>query len=201
MRRTMKLKPDHRRAAIANEAARLIQEHGISDFRGAKEKAIERLGLKAGGPLPSNGEIEAALAERNRIFRADSHLSHLRQARVAALEIMRPLEAYHPRLVGSVLSGHATEYSTIDLHLFSDAAEAVGLSLDAMGINHRTVQHRHRLRRDHVERFPGYRFHAAEFEFSATVFPERRRRQAPLSPVDGRPMRRAGLREIEQLVA
>ena len=35
----------------------------------------------------------------------------------------------------------------------------------------------------------------------ATVLPERRQMHAPLSPVDGRPMRRARLKEVELLVA
>lgn len=200
MGRRTRVRPDHRRAAIADEAARIIQEQGVTDFRGAKAKALERLGLRAGGPLPSNGEIEIALAERNRIFRGDHHPRQLRRARVAAIEIMRCLSAFHPRLVGAVLSGNTTDHSPIELHLFSDAAEAVAISLDAIGIAHRPVQHRQRLRQGCIEHFPGYRFEAAEFEFSATVFPERRRRQSPLSPIDGRPMRRAGLREIERLV-
>ncbi len=172
----------------------------MTDFRLAKEKAIERLGLRNNGPLPSNSEIELALAERNRIFRGDRHLMHLNQARTAALMVMQPLQSFYPRLVGSVLSGHTTEHAAIELHLFSDAAEAVGIRLDAMGISHRSVQHRHRLRQGQIERFPGYRFIAEDFDFSATVFPERRRRQPPLSPVDGRPMRRANLREIRRLV-
>lgn len=200
MSRKARFRPDHRRAAIANEAARITQEQGITDFRFAKEKAVERLGLRNTGPLPSNAEIEAALAERNRIFRGDQHLAHLRQARAAAMAIMQTLQSFYPRLVGSVLSGHTTEHAAIQLHLFSDAVEAVGVRLDALGINHRTVQNRHRLRRGQVERFPGYRFIAKEFDFATTVFPERSRRQAPLSPVDGRPMRRANLRELARLV-
>ena len=74
----IKTKSDHRRASVANEAARIIQEQGLNDFRSAKEKALERLGLKTAGPLPSNGEIEKALAERNRIFRGENHLLHLK---------------------------------------------------------------------------------------------------------------------------
>ena len=59
---------------------------------------------------------------------------------------------------------------------------------------------RHRLRHDEVEPFPGYRFSAHDCEFSSTVFPLRLRGHAPLSPVDGRPMRRASLQELEELL-
>ncbi len=193
-------RPDNRRALIADEAARIIQEQGLNDFRSAKDKAVERLGLRAAGKLPGNGEIEKALAERNRIFRGDSQPQRLEQLRRSARNIMLSLERYHPRLVGPVLSGHATEYSGIDLHLFSDPAEAVATSLSTVEINHRVTQFRHQFRRGEGERFPGYRFDHEGCEFSVTVFPELRRRNSPLSPVDGKPMRRADIRELERML-
>jgi hypothetical protein len=48
--------------------------------------------------------------------------------------------------------------------------------------------------------FPGYRFCFSGIRIAATVFPERRQGHAPLSPVDGRPMRRATLGQIERLL-
>src|SRR5262245_5182408 len=119
-------RPDHRRTAIAQEAARIIQEHGLKDFRVAKEKAGLRLGMEDKGALPSNREIESALAERNRIFRGEAHERFIDVLREAALGTMRLLVAFDPRLVGPVLTGNATEHSAIELHLFSDSAEAVG---------------------------------------------------------------------------
>jgi hypothetical protein len=193
-------KPDNRRALIADEAARIIQEQGLNDFRSAKEKAVERLGLKAAGKLPGNGEIEKALAERNRIFQGDSQPRRLRQLRQSARGVMKSLDIYFPRLVGPVLSGHTTEYSGIDLHLFHDSAEAVSAYLTSLKISHRVAQIRHQFRRGEGERFPGYRFDHEGCKYSVTVFPELRRRNAPLSPIDGKPMRRADIREIERLL-
>lgn len=194
-------RPDNRRASVADEAARLIQEQGLRDFRAAKSKAIERLGLRSGVRLPSNEEIERALAERNRIFRGDDHHRHIRELRRAALWIMQSLEIFHARLVGAVLSGNATQHSTIDLHVFSDSPEAVGSRLDALGIRHRHTQFLHRFKPRQGEKFPGFRFLADEFEYAATVFTETQRRHAPLSPVDGRPMRRANIRDVRELVS
>jgi hypothetical protein len=200
LKKREKFRIDHQRASVADEAARIIQEEGLNDFRSAKEKAVERLRLQTTGPLPSNGEIERALAERNRIFRGDRHLSHLRNLRHAAMRIMRSLSTYNPRLVGPVLSGHTTEYSSINLHLFNDSAEAVGIALEVLEISYRVTQFRHQLRRGKIERFPGYRFNSEEHEFSLTVFPELCRHNSPLSPVDRRPMPRADLRELERLL-
>jgi len=189
------------RTLLAQEAARLICEHGIKDFRTAKSKAAWTLGLSDQGALPSNLEIEAALAERNRIFSADSHAKLLDCLRNTAVEIMYDLEAFKPCLVGSVLSGIVTEHSTINMHVFADSAESVGMRLDACGIPHHLRQRRHSIRRDRVEEFPGYDFFAGDFSVEATVFPERRKGHAPLSPVDGKPMRRARLRDVEMLVS
>ena len=61
------------RRAVAQEAARIMAEHGIQDFRAAKRKAAERFGVTEEGALPSNAEIEAALAAYQRLFAADTH--------------------------------------------------------------------------------------------------------------------------------
>jgi len=193
-------RPDHRRATIADEAARIMQERGLTDFRIAKEKAQERLGLRGNGPLPSNEEIEWALGVRNRVFRGDRHREYLHELRSAALDMMHSLERHRPRLVGAVLTGHATEHSTIELHLFADTAEDVSMTLHELGIRHRPIESRQKLRRDAWQVFPGYRFFAREFEFSGIVFPELHRKHAPLSPVDGRPMKRAHSDDIAQLL-
>jgi hypothetical protein len=195
------LRPDNQRMAVANEAARIIQEEGLADFRSAKEKAIERLGLYAGGTrLPSNEEVEQALAERQRIFRGNDHPALLYELRQAALSILRTLEIYHARLVGPVLSGTATDFSVIDLHLFSDSPEAVGVTLDVLGLSNRAIQTRHQFRRGEGQRFPGYRFRTQDFEYRATVFSINHRRRSPLSPIDGKPMFRASIQTVETLL-
>lgn len=190
---------DHQRASIADEAARIMMERGMTDYRLAKAKACERLGLST-GPLPSNEEVEAALAARNRIFRGDRHDLQLRRLREAAINVMRRLDAFNPRLVGSVLTGTATEHSAIDLHLYTDTPETVGAQLGTLGLDPRAIQFQHRWRRGEAHIVPGYRFYEQGFEYLAAVFPERRRAHAPLSRVDGRPMRRANHREVARLL-
>jgi hypothetical protein len=184
---------------LAQEAARLISDHGIEDYRNAKLKASENLGLSKYGALPNNIEIEHALAERNRIFGATYHADLLANLRNAALSIMYDLQLFGPYLVGSVLSGNVTQHSLISLHLFSDLSETVGMQLQEWRIRHSMTLRRHRLRRNCVEEFPAYRFFCDDYPVEATVFPERRRAHAPLSPIDGRPMRRAKLQDVERL--
>src|SRR5437773_9836287 len=105
------------RRALAQEAARLMAEHGIRDFLVAKRKAAERLGVIDGvALLPKNSEIESALAEYQRLFRGASHLEALEPQRRAALAAMRYLRESAPPLVGPALSGTAPEHPERPLH-------------------------------------------------------------------------------------
>jgi hypothetical protein len=190
------------RRALAQEAARIMAEHGIQDFGIAKRKAAERLGVTDGAAvLPKNSEIEAALAEYQRLFGGASHLESLQAQRRAALAAMRALREFEPRLVGAVLAGTATLHSDVQLHLFAERAESVALKLIDQGIAHEVTERRVKLDPERIRAFPGVRFQVDDHSIEATVFPPDGIRQAPVSPVDGRPMRRANALEVEGLLA
>src|SRR5215472_17333755 len=134
---------DNLRRALAQEAARIMAEQGIRDFLVAKRKAAERLGVLDGAALlPKNSEIESALAEYQRLFGGESHLSALDAQRRASLSAMRYLHEFEPRLVGAVLSGTTTLHSEVQLHLFADRAESVTLKLLDEGIPHEVTEKR-----------------------------------------------------------
>jgi hypothetical protein len=192
---------DNLRRALAQEAARIMAEHGVRDFLIAKRKAAERFGVSDGAALlPKNSEIEEALAAYQRLFGGTSHLQALHAQRSAALSAMRYLREFEPRLVGAVLSGTATEHSEVQLHLFADRAESVTLKLIDQGIPHEVTERRVKLNAERIRAFPGVRFEMDEQSIEATVFPPEGIRQAPVSPVDGRPMRRANALEVEALL-
>jgi hypothetical protein len=192
---------DNLRRALAQEAARIMAEHGIRDFLVAKRKAAERFGVTDGGAvLPKNSEIEEALAAYQRLFGGASHLQALHAQRTAALAAMRYLREFEPRLVGAVLAGTATEHSDVQLHLFADRAESVTLKLIDQGIPHEVTERRVKLNAERSRAFPGVRFEMDAQPIEATVFPPEGIRQAPVSPVDGRPMRRASALEVEALL-
>jgi hypothetical protein len=189
------------RHALAREAARIMIEHGVDDHLFAKRKAAERLGVTDQAVLPRNTEIEEALAEHQRFFTPDAHATELADLRRTALGAMRLLSEFEPRIVGPVLSGTATAHSDILLHVFADTPESVAFSLMDRGIRHRVVEKRVKLQRDEAATFPTFRFESDGCEVDATVFPKDGLRQSPMSPVDGRPMRRATTAELEALLA
>jgi hypothetical protein len=188
------------RQRVAEEAARIISEQGISDFRLAKHKAAERCGMREFRNLPGNDEIEAALRHRLRLFGGARHQSHLRQLRESAYAAMKYLASFHPRLVGPVLTGSATEHSDIQLHLFTDYDESLQFFLESRGIACEVGQKRFRLRSEEYSYQAIYRFSVNDASFEAAVFTLDGLRQAPCSPVDGQPMQRASLHEVEELL-
>jgi hypothetical protein len=188
------------RRALAQEAARLMSEHGIRDFLAAKRKAAERFGVTDGSVLPKNTEIEEALAEYQRLFGGSRHDQSLAAQRNAALSAMQLLSEFEPRLVGAVLSGTATEHNDIQLHLFAERPESIAFRLMDLGIDHEVVERRVRFGSDRIVAYPGVHFELDDHVVDATVFPVDGIRQAPVSPVDGKPMRRIDAAELEVLM-
>ncbi|MDH5346082.1 MAG: hypothetical protein OEW59_09990, partial [Gammaproteobacteria bacterium] len=149
---------DRARRMLAQEAARIIVEQGIQDFRIAKTKAAERLGLKDRGSLPGNSEIELAVGEHLKLFGRESHIDLLRTLRRIALSAMEILTPFSPKLVGPVLNGTAAMNSAINLHVFTDTPELVAMKLDDHCLPYRTYERRLKSRRDLSETYAGYRF-------------------------------------------
>ncbi|MCP5091968.1 MAG: hypothetical protein GY949_13700 [Gammaproteobacteria bacterium] len=188
------------RQVVAQEAARIIVDHGVRDYRLAKQKAAERLGITGRGALPGNTEVEAALAEHLQIFGGESHTDQLRLMRVAALSAMELLATFTPRLVGPVLVGTADENSAVNLHAFADSPEAVAMELADIGINYKPYERRLKSRRGRVETYAGFEFRHSHNSIQVTVFPIDGIRQAPMSPIDGKPMKRVDSAAVQQLL-
>jgi hypothetical protein len=124
------------RVRIAQTAARLIAEHGLTDWALAKRKAARQLMLPESVAFPSNEEIEEALSSYHALFAADTHDRSLRTQRAEALEWMRRLAMWSPLLVGGVAAGWATEHSDVRLELVADDAKAVEIALAGAGVRY-----------------------------------------------------------------
>jgi hypothetical protein len=176
---------------LAQEAARIIVDQGVRDYRLAKIKAAERLGFNSRGSLPRNAEIEHAVSEHLQLFGRESHADFLHIMRQVAISAMELLESFAPRLVGPVLNGTADPNSAVNLHVFADSPELVAIALSDLGISYRPYERKLRSRRDNAETFAGFQFMHEDTSVEATVFPIDGIRQAPLSPINGKPMQRA----------
>lgn len=200
MGRKSSMENDRARQMLAQEAARIIVNQGIQDFKVAKYKAAERLGMQYSGSLPGNTEIERAVSEHLQLFGRDSHTNLLRTLRQSALAAMDMLSSFAPRLVGPVLHGTAATNSPVNLHLFADNSEAVAMTLRQSRVQYRPFERRLKSRRDQINTFAAFRFTTSDAPIEATVFPVDGVRQAPISPVDGKPMRRADVNAVLNLL-
>jgi hypothetical protein len=190
-----------RRHRLAHEAARLMAEGGIRDYHQAKLKAAERLGIHDDASLPRNREIEDALREYQRLFAGEGHAEGLRARREAALRALDFFAPFDARLVGSVLDGTADANAAVALHLHAEDPDAVPRFLEDHGIPAEARARRLRLDPQRLLDAPVWLFAAEDFTFDLTVLPSAVLRQAPLSGVDERPMRRASASQLRSLLA
>jgi hypothetical protein len=188
------------RQRLIQEAARIMAEDGVRDFAAAKRKAAARLNQSENHHLPSNREIEAALADYLQLFHARGTRAALRTQLEVAVETMRLLAGFEPRLTGTILNGVTTAAADVQIHAFPDTPEQVALVLREYAIPYTESDRRMRFGGDRQETVPSFRFVAGETPVEICVFPPQGLREAPLSPVDARPMRRASLREAQQLL-
>lgn len=190
------------RNLIAEEAARLIYEEGYRDYRLAKMRAAEHLGVSAQGSFqPSNEEVEAAIHQRIRLFDGEAQAGLLRQHREVALEAMDFLQDYHPYLTGAALEGISSEHSAVTLYLSADSVEEVMFFLEDNRIPFQVHERRVRFGSKKPGYFPLLRFYADDVEVELMVFPhDDRFVSSPISPVTGRATKRADRKKVEALL-
>jgi hypothetical protein len=198
------LKAKHRsnqtQQRIAYEAARIMVDQGLQDPMLASRKAAARLGVADTRKLPAPPLVEQALEEYRRLFGGPGHHRQLHQMRETAVEAMRALERFQPRLTGPVLQGSADSRSPIQLHLFADTPEEVIFALLEMGIPWEQREHTHRYRDGSRKTYPSFHFRAGDTKIELVVFPPSGLHQAPLAPSEQRLLERARLGQVMALL-
>jgi len=168
-----------------------------SEYYRAKIKAARVLGRGWVKPadLPSNSEIRDQILSLARVLEGQRHLETLRQMRIAGLRMMRMLQRFRPRIIGSVLTGHIRHGSDIDLHLFSDSVESVRAELEFHGLfseltEKRVVKQGERAIYRHLH------VHDA-FSFDLTVYPADKLGHVFKSSITGKPIESASIPNFE----
>lgn len=196
--------PDRARQQIAAEAARVLCEDGVLDYKLAKAKAVDAHGGSRHAPMPTNREIHQAMLAHQALFGGEAVQTRLAQLRRTALKAMRVFAEFRPRLVGPVLSGAIglePARDRIQLHVFADAPEELDLLLLNQGADFETDERRYSLRKGQHIDIPLLSIEFEGVEVELAIFPNRGRGHAPLSVVDGQPMARADAAQVETLLA
>jgi hypothetical protein len=193
-------RPGNARELIAATAARIMAEDGIDDFALAKRKALRQLGIEGRVALPGNDEIEAQLRVYRALYQPQEHESRVASLRRAAVDAMKALAPFRPYLTGSVLAGTAGPYAEVELQLFPDDSKQVELFLLERRIPYEARS---------VRRYSGDRArHASVLAFEwegahvkASVYDARDERVALKTSLAGRVTSRAGIAEVQALLA
>lgn len=195
------MQPSKLRRQIAWQAAQLMYRREESEYYRAKLKAARSLGQGWVKPadLPSNAEIRDEIQLLARMIEGQARTDNLRQMRIDALRMMQWLDRFHPRLIGSVLTGHVRSGSDIDLHLFTDSLQAVLSDLGFQGLRHELVLKP--VRKQGVTRTYRHIIVHDTFRFELTVYPLAERNEVSKSSITGKPIERASIAELRQLLA
>jgi hypothetical protein len=189
------------RRQIAWEAARLMYWREESEYQRAKLKAARKvqIGWVRPADLPSNAEIRDQILSMARLLEGPrSHGDRLRAMRMRALWWMDRLKPFHPKLIGSVLTGHIREGSDIDLHVFSGSVQAVINHVEEVGAE-MDVQ-RKRVVKDGVARVFTHVHIADLFPIEITVYDTPWLRYRFKSSITGKPIERATRDQLSRLI-
>lgn len=186
---------------LVHECARIVCEEDVLDYRAAKLKAMQRLGLSPRSAMPDNASIQAAVVEYQRIFGGQDYAERLIALRRAAVQAMKLLAEFNPRMVGAAISGAITAAHRVQVQVFVDRPEAVDFFLGSRDIPYEQDERDYRYPDGREQAVPLARFEAGEIGVDIALFGLDDLRRTPLSPADGLPMKRLKLAEAEALAA
>jgi hypothetical protein len=197
-------KADKIRDCIACEAARLMYEDGVREYRDAKRKAAKRFGpekaLSLGSHLPTNAQIHEEFTRLLSTREEDLLPERLLRLRLAALRYLELFAEFSPYLVGSVLSGAVTSQSDIDIHLFAPSLEEVEdlLVRHGMSFETETVPIR---KGGKITDYTHVYLEDAGVVVECSVYAVEEKNNRTVSSITGKPMERASLKQLKKLIA
>ena len=195
------------RQLVAQEAARMMAEDGISDYAYAKKKAGKQLGVEDANCLPSNAQIEEEIRIFHELYNSDSQPQALQQLRQDALVVMEIFQRFKPHLTGGVLDGTAGLNSETHIHLFADSAKDVEIFLlnqqIPYGSNEKSYRVREKADKKNTDRMkvPMFTLEAPNGLVKLSVFEVDDIRFSTKNPVNGLNAERVDIAGLRALLA
>lgn len=178
-------------------------DEDVREYIEAKRMAADHLlGMRVGahGALPSNGEIRAAIVARAKLVGGFAHAQRLDHMRRVAIRVMGELEAFEPRLIGSVASGKIHRNSDIDIQLFCAREDRLEGALWRAGYDFEQIEHD--VMKDGVfRRYVHYHFEVEGVPVELSVYDRAELSVTRYSSVDGKPINRVPRRRVVALLA
>lgn len=201
-RRKFQRESNKLRQTIALEAAKMMYDRTESEYFTAKRKAARKMGINFRYhpmDLPSNREIRDEILSIAHLYEGQGHAEKLKQMRLYALWLMRELQSFTPKLIGSTLTGHIRKGSDIDIHIFSASLTPVTQVLENMGLQYHVE--RKRIVKYNTERhFTHIHLHGL-FEAELTLYSPEFIHYRFKSSITGKPIEFATVKQLESLIA
>ncbi len=193
------------RQRIAQLAARMMADEGITDYSHAKRKAGRQLGITEDHCMPTNVEIEKEIRVFHEIYSSEEQPEALRQLRADALVVMQMLERFNPHLTGAVLDGTAGKYAATDIHLYAESLKEVEMFLLNLQVPYESNEKSYRTHNDKRgndrKKVPVFTLEGPNGVIRLSVFDTNAPRNPPRSLVDGQAMNKANLANLTALIA
>ena len=177
-------------------------DEDVKEYITAKHMAADNVcGMRVGSnvPLPSNGEIRAAVVARAALVDGLRHHERLGHLRVVALAVMQQLDAFEPRLIGSVASGAIHRNSDVDIQVFCTRHDRLEQTLRANGHDAERLEH-DLVRNGSFHRYVHYHFDVGGADVELSVYEPAELHVVRFSSIDGKPIDRMPRRRLEALM-
>jgi hypothetical protein len=117
---------DKLRKRIASEAARLVLNRQETDLKKARLKAARALvsGYVRRSAMPSDAEVRDLLAQQTYLTGEDVRFDNLRALRITALNFMRHLRRFEPRIQADLVTGTIRSGDEVKILLPKNSEEA-----------------------------------------------------------------------------
>ena len=176
-------------------AAELMYFDGVKEYLTAKRMASKQLDIDI---FPSNTEIRDAVDQLAELYEPNRG-ENLAQMRHVALEMMEILEAFHPRLIGSVLTGEIKSTSDIDLHLFADEYEEIMQVLDEHGLEYDFEMVTTR-KNNEIRDFPHVYVYKDGHTIELSIYEPNEMRVRQRSSITGKPIEYATIAKLRKML-
>ncbi len=194
------MNPSKLRRQIAFQAARLMYDRQETEYYRAKHKAARMVcrGWVKPKDLPGNAEIREQVQHLAQMFEGHTRQERLLEMRIAAVSIMRMLDAFPTFLIGSVLTGHVRSGSDIDIHVFSDSIMRVAAVLDQHGLDYK-IQEKRIVKNNEKQLYQ--HIHIRDrFDIELTIYARSKSNTKFISSITLKPIEKASLAELESLI-
>jgi hypothetical protein len=170
---------------LLSTAAKLIVDEGFSAEH-ALAQAATTSGLQLHQCRPSPEELREAVREYRALFRPEQ-FAELAAHHQAALEAMRSLAPFHPRLFGSLVDGTGP-LDQISVLLQAESAEVVIHELEDRHIPWRSDEKILHHTSGEQQAHPALRFEAGRSSVELVILARHFRSDPPCNPIDHKPL-------------